>query len=520
LAKSPEPTHLFAWFRPIQTAVLHLSRFRVARGLFVGVYRLALRLFLILLPQRSRTRAVYSKINWSDCWPGSSDLDLRIVLKDAGDSQQHFRTFKRQISFIRRYRRLFPMLNHVYVMGQPFATRLVSQNCTSAFGDGVRVWNRTWGEVVPECETITTRSGDAVALRDAFIQYSRELLPFFYRMPFETKVFSRRLYTSLINVLRHCLYYRGEIDSTTRSYEASLAHVLADPALGEYPRLAVLLHRQQSMAERDFRGSFGRAETEGALAELIAYLDGVSREALRGFRYDPFTLSALQIEDPLANVNRARVERVADGFGVAFDGWICSTNGVLPGQQTFALCRRGAQSPGAIQAGTLLDMHDDASVRAISPVIVSRDMFKLYLAINPHVYFQLAKYPPQPQPSEGVQWRDYGSSHAMLKRVLLNGLNLLSIAFRERDAARLLHLFIGVLPTTYLFFEKGLVCANLAECAGEYASAGFPFHERVADAYERYSRQGKPFTAAEAERTLDAYGASAMKLADEALAFF
>jgi hypothetical protein len=177
------------------------------------------------------------------------------------------------------------------------------------------------------------------------------------------------------------------------------------------------------------------------------------------------------------------------------------------------------QSSGVIRAETLLEMHDDPRVRDISPVIVSADMFKLYLAINPHVYFQLAKYPPQQL--EGVQWGDYGSSHAILKRVLLNGMNLLSTAFRERDAPRLLHLFIGVIPTTYLFFENGLVCANLGECAREYAIAGFPFHDQVAEAYETYrSRQVVPFTAQETERVLEAYGASAMKLADEALGFF
>jgi hypothetical protein len=488
--------------------------------LFVGVYKLALRLFVRLLPQQSRTRAVYSKINWSDCWPGSSDLDLRIVLKDAGDSQQHFQTFKRQISFIRRYRRLFPMLNHVYVMGQPFAVRLVSQKCTNTFGHGVRVWNRVWGEEIPECETISTRNGDVTALRDAFVQYSRQVLPLFYRAPVGTTVFSRRLYTSVINVLRHCLYFRGQIDSTTWPYEASLAHALRNPALGEYPCLTLFLRRLQSMAQRDFRGSYERAELEGALVELIAYLDCVSREALRGFQYDPFTLSSVRIEDPLTeDINGSRVERVAAKYEAAFVNWIWSPNGVLPGQQTLALCR-AAPSSKVIHVETLLDMHDDRSVREISPIIVSKDMFKLYLAINPHIYFHLAKYPSQHQLEE-VGSGDYGSSHAMLKRVLLNQMNLLSTAFRDRNAARLLHLFIGVLPMTYLFFEKGLVCANLGECAREYADAGFAYHEQVADAYETYrSRQRRPFTAEETERTMDAYGASAMKLADKSLSFF
>jgi hypothetical protein len=517
LTRSPEPDRLSAWFRPIQTAVLHLSRFRAARALFVGVHKLALRLFLRLLPDRSRTRAVYSKVNWADCWPGSSDLDLRIVLRDGGDSQERFQTFKRQISFIRRYRRVFPMLQHVYVMGQPFAIRLVSHRCTNAFGDGVRVWDRAWGERVPECETITTRSGDAAALRDAFIQYSGEALPFFYRMPFGRRIFSRRLYTSVINVLRHCLYYRGEIDSTTQPYEPSLAHVLRDPAFGEYPSLVQFLRRLQSMAQRDFRGSFERAETADALAELIAYLDSVSREALRGFQYDPFTLSSVRIEDP-TDVNRASIDRVAASYEGAFDCWMWSPNGILPGQQTYALCLSGAPSSGVIQREALLATHDDLSVRRISPLIVSRDMFKLYLAINPHIYFRLAKYPP---PHRLEELEEYGSSNAMLKRVLLNGMNLLSTAFRERDAARLLHLFTGVLPMTYLFFERGIVCASLAECAREYADARFPLYERVADAHETYrSRQGRPFTAEETERILGDYGASAMKLADESLAFF
>jgi hypothetical protein len=494
--------------------VRSLCRFRVARAFFVGVYRLALRLFVVLLPRKSHTRAVYSKVDWRDCWPGDSDLDLRIVLGDAGDSRARFDVFERQMALVSSYRRVVPMIKHVYVMSESFAGRLAGQGATGAFGRHARVWNRVWGRRLEACETVTTHAGDPWALRGAFGQYSRELLPAFYRTPSETSVFSRRIYTSVIKVLRHCLYYRGEVASTTGSFEAGLDEILRQPSVVAHPHLALLLQRLRAIAARDFRAVYAPGELERALADLVSYLDEVSRDASRALRCDTFTLSAVRADDEIRDDTGASVKQLAAKHGTAFANWIWTVDGIVPRRHVLAL------SGGAIDEGVLADLHEDPDVRAARPVLLTREMLKLYLALHPHAYFRLVKYQSGESRLKPIRMDDCGTSRPILKRALLNELNLLSTAFRDRSAIDLIHLFVGVLPMTQLLFERGIVCAGLGDCVREYVDAGLAFHEQVRDAYELYrGRRGVPFSARETDRVLIAYGPAAMELSDRVLAF-
>ncbi|MDD4909207.1 MAG: hypothetical protein PHR44_00795 [Candidatus Omnitrophica bacterium] len=379
--------------------ILMLCRNRAAFSLFCGIYKLSLYMFTICIRRFCPGCSIYLKSGMAkdEIYPGSSDIDITVVIQDA-PVEQKVSKMRGVVRIFRFFKAAFFIFSDMHVFTETeINTYIVSGYGTEEYGKNITPWRLIAGkdrvdfQMIDRCDF----KQPFIFLRPIAI-YADVLLREYFCGRDGQRYFYRDIYKSLLTIYKYSLFLKGHTTTTFQSYRQ--IRISAQRFYGEDKRIRDVLSKLAALERQGFFGRFDSVFAEEVITlfllecdSLFALLDGHRRIRTEEAMVQS-TGICLQDEPPPALFSDSELFQYLSGCdGVALLDNAHTGRYVIMAVAALA----GQEQRFRKNLKNIRDLYTEYMPRHDSldgyPLIFDINSVKIFMSINPDLYFSLMR---------------------------------------------------------------------------------------------------------------------------------